>query len=280
MKLSLLIAGLLLVIAQQALADTTLEFNTSDSQGLNKIMIKNGMIRFDNAAQNEDDEEDDSSVMIFDANTKSMTTLNSNTQEYTLMSAADMEKQMQQMKKIQAQMAPQMESMRQQMAAQMASLPEDQRQVMAEQIKHMESMYNPAPAGKKTQKATGKSKQVASINCDIYEIFRGNTKVSAACMASPASLKIPSADYHAIRSWLEYVTEMQKNMQDNMFGASNSDFAGLPDVEGMPIEHVDFIDNETTTLRRISLAPLAADLFKAPANYKRVDMQTMMSNEE
>lgn len=159
------------------------------------------------------------------------------------------------------------------MQKQLEKLPPEQR-AMAQQM-----MQSAMPSGGTPQLTyvwTKDTKTVASYQCTFVQAMRGDTKVSEYCGSTSPDFKISEAERGTVLDMQRYLrnfTIMVRAPDD-----ATRAFQWDTSVDGYPVITRCFRDGVTTldlTLQTVSRAPLPAELFDIPRDYRKIDPAAM-----
>ena len=159
------------------------------------------------------------------------------------------------------------------MQKQLEKLPPEQR-AMAQQM--MQSAMPSAATPQLTYVWTKDTKTVANYQCTFVQGMRGATKVSEYCGSTSADFKISDAERGT-------VLDMQRYLRNFTIMVRTSDdatraFQWDTSVDGYPVITRCFRDGVMTldlTLQSVSRAPLPAELFDIPRDYRKIDPAAM-----
>lgn len=248
------VAGTL--FCQGALADMQLTMsergaNASSGSGDTVMAIRDGMVRFTGTGA-----DDAGQVMLFDSTSGTLTQIDHKRRSYMVMDRASME-----------QMAQQTSEMMKQMEQQLANMPKEQREMM---MRSMPELAGQMGAKKEPRtfefEWTGGEGRYIGIPCRNAKVTSSDGEVSNACIATRDDIGMSDADFEALASMFDTMTE---------FASRFSDDTGMPDMRkigGFPIATTDPKSGSKSELTARSDAKLDAELFKVPADYTRESM--------
>ena len=159
------------------------------------------------------------------------------------------------------------------MQKQLEKLPPEQR-AMAQQM--MQSAMPSTPAPSFTYVWTKETKTVAGYQCTFVQAMRGDTKVSEYCGTTSPDFKISDAERGTVLDMQRYLrnfTIMVRTPDD-----ATRAFQWDTSVDGYPVITRCFRDGVMTldlTLQSVSRAPLPAELFDIPRDYRKIDLAAM-----
>jgi hypothetical protein len=126
----------------------------------------------------------------------------------------------------------------------------------------------PAPSAKVVK--TGQSRKVANVDCEAMEVWQEKKRTAELCLANASALKLPDADYTAIRALLGFAERLATKTQ----GLAHYFDAGIPslnwqDLAGVPVEVRDRSRHNrgSVRLQQINTAEIAAALMELPKDY-------------
>lgn len=222
-----------------AAADTRIEYvREKDGAPVTTTWIAAGKVRIDNLR-------DESSSVIFDNATGSLTILRHKDKKYTVLDKATLER-----------LAQQLNAAMQQLEAQLAALPPAQRDMMKKMMGGMANVVEP------TVKRSGKTLTVAGYRCQIVEYVVGETFASELCVVSPGDIKIPPADYDTLLGMQRTLAQLTRDLLKG--------FATPPDanrLEGLPVRMHAKGEPSAEVLKAIRHDAVPADTFALPAGY-------------
>jgi hypothetical protein len=160
------------------------------------------------------------------------------------------------------------------MQKQLEKLPPEQR-AMAQQMMQS-AMPSGAAAPQLTYVWTKETKTVANYQCTLVQGMRGDTKVSEYCGSTSPDFKISDAERGT-------VLDMQRYLRNFMIMMRTPDdatraFQWDTSVDGYPVLTRCFTNGVMTldlTLQSVSRAPLSAELFDIPRDYRKIDLSAM-----
>lgn len=258
MHLKNLLMGVgLAALSTAAVADTTITLqNTfSGNTSTDHVYIKGGMIRADSGQGQ--------GYMIFDSAQGTVTTVQPEQQQYTVMTKEDLKA-----------MGSAVQNAMKQMEAQLANLPPAQReQVRAMMKQRLGAMMDSQGQAPKTEIVqTGQSKTVGGYGCSVVNIMVDGEQTGSACMAQWDELDIASADRQTIESMLDFSREMMKQ-----FGGMMPTHLAAMTQDGYPVQWENRSGNTTISgeLKSVQGGSVSADLFQVPSGYTRRSLPTM-----
>lgn len=258
--LSILLCGL--GLTQAAHADSTLEYlvteNSAKQGKLQPVIIKDGKVLLRGVGGDKNMDilyaSTPESLFLIDHHKRNVTTLDETGVNH---------------------MAKQTETVQpllQGLAGQVAKLNPKQRAKWEEMLGGKVSLDNIAQAAQPVPSArivkTGKSHKVAGIACEAMEVFEDKKRAAQFCLADPAELKIPQADYATIRALIGFTERLATKTQ----GLARQFGVGIPNIDlhgmaGVPIELQDEAGNSNLRLQRIDTAEVSAGLMHLPKDY-------------
>ena len=161
------------------------------------------------------------------------------------------------------------------MEAQLAAMPPEQR-AMVEQM--MQGQMDGMMSGSEEKPPTPRLESVGSgswggYSCRKYEMYEGDAKVADFCAADFADIKGGEEATKAVLGMIDYMRQIIDAMPPAMGGmiADNPlDYIG--GIDGFPVHSMTYESGkllEEMALESVTETDLAADLFAAPANYRK-----------
>ncbi|MDD3519248.1 MAG: DUF4412 domain-containing protein [Chromatiales bacterium] len=252
------------VTAVPVQAEMTIRFQDEPDKSVSVIMIKDGKVRIEDS-----DQQGERNITIYDSASEKVIVLVEEEKSYYEITEQGMRGQMGQLKDMQQQMKAQMEE-------QLRNLSPEERRMVEQQMAQFGMGMPGAPKyepPKITTKRTGRSQSVAGVRCDTYETLTDGKKTHEACVANPGALKLSSGDHKTLLSMMEFMGRMA-DLAFESLGMASSGMAlefTREFKDGIPVQMKDMEDGTTTTMQNTSTRGIAADLFKVPAGYTRVD---------
>ncbi len=254
--------ALSLCIAGPAAADTVIKFNSSQKGALEQMAIKDGKVLISSSQS--------PGRIVMDTGAQKMVMINDKDKKFMEMDEKYME-----------QSANLMNQMRQQMMSQLQNLPPEQRKAVEQQ---MGIAATPPKPPEVTIKATGQTKTVSGVPCEIHEVMTDGKKSMEACMATPEAAKINVSDYATLKKMQAFSQTMMKKSVAMGGGGSNMPKELFPSLEGLPMELKDIQNNFTMTITAVESASLNAKDFLPGDGYQKFDpiqqMQQMQQQKQ
>ncbi|MEM1091735.1 MAG: DUF4412 domain-containing protein [Pseudomonadota bacterium] len=240
-----------------AFADTTIVYANSEDGAIEngKTEIANGKIRM-SAPGGE-------GFAIFDSTNGQFIAINQDDRSYMVMGKEQVQKIADMQKQVMAQMEQQL-----------AALPASQRA----QMKKMMSSMMPKMAGEakpRSYERTGESRKIAGYDCEVIEVYAGDSKSSEQCVTTAKELDIPEEDYAAVRGMMTFVQDLA-----NSFGQMSDgvlDF-GEPGKDEIPVQYTHYdprMGTSTGQLKSVSHDDIDPLVFEIPDGYKEIEMPDM-----
>jgi Domain of unknown function (DUF4412) len=229
-------------------ADTKAVYASANGTESLTVQVKGPMVRWDARELARDKR-----YLLFDSTQRMMILVDDGHQEIT---EIDPETLRQKREQMQAQMAPMMK----QLQEQMKNMPPEQRSMLEKRMGAFMQPPGGAPSVAFTTKKMGRG-SVNGISCQRLSVLRDGTPEHEVCLATRADAGVPAADY-----------ETMKKMMDTM-RAMASGIAGIStpmaaDLDGVPLEMKSEAQGTVRVLKSISTATLPAGAFAVPA-YKK-----------
>lgn len=250
----LIAAVFALLLPAAAGADTKAVYESPNGKSAMTYMIKGPMVRFEAPGLARDRR-----YGLFDSARGVMILVDDARKELIEIKPEQIRQQRQQM---QAQMAPMMK----QLQEQLKNMPPEQRRVIEKQMGAM--MQPPGGAAKTTYttKPIGNG-SVLGISCQRLAVLRDGEPQQEICLATRADAKVPAGDYATMRKMIETMRTM----------ASDVAAISMPmtdDLEGVPLEMKNLADGQIHSLKSLSTSTLPGDAFALPP-YKKKDFGAM-----
>lgn len=230
--------GLSMVLAAPVLADSTLIYTDKTNKSTMQYYIATGQVRLEN--------EDDDSIMLYQADTDTLTVINTDDREYTVLDPAAR----QQLKeKMSAAMA--------EMKAKLKDMPPEARQMMQGMMGGLMNSVKPS-----VQK-TGQQQTVGSYDCSIVKIMMGGEVATELCIASADEVGISEGDYQAMQK----MGASMQQMAEAVLQGLGADFSAMGELGGVAVSIRD--EDSQALLTSVSDSAIPASKFKVPAGYTR-----------
>jgi len=164
-----------------------------------------------------------------------------------------------------------------QMEAQLQNLPPEQR----EQMKQMMGMGGSSDYVEPVLKKTG-SGEVNGVACQKYDVFKGSEKVREYCVTQWGNIEGGQEMMNLMMQMADSMENMMKSFSipGNPMGSQvefeENVFSRLRELNGFPIETVDFDDGEKESISTFSSSkktPVDASEFVPPSDYKKQSME-------
>jgi len=250
------VAAVSIMLAAMPLhADTTLQVQGSD--GLKStIQIRNGKGRLSSAGMGE--------YLLFDSGTGTITYVEPQQQQYTQLTAAELESMVQTAAGIKQSVAPYMANM-------LAGLPAEQRRIIEQRMGGM----SVAPAAGKSAdiRTVDRGRHTfAGLHCQASGILKDDRPAAEVCMATAASGQLSSRDF----ATLEALVSLSRSMA----GSASSLLGNLAaqvelmaiELAGVPVAVRDLENGRHYQVTAVSSAVLSDALFN---DYGRFQKQAM-----
>lgn len=164
-----------------------------------------------------------------------------------------------------------------QMEAQLQNLPPEQR----EQMKQMMGMGGSSDYVEPVLKKTG-SGEVNGVACQKYDVFQGSEKVREYCVTQWGNIEGGQEMMNLMMQMADSMENMMKSFSipGNPMGSQvefeENVFSRLRELNGFPIETVDFDDGEKESISTFSSSKkttVDASEFVPPSDYKKQSME-------
>lgn len=174
-----------IVYASAVLGDATLIY--AQGAGQNLLRIAEGKVRFDGSP--------DGDWLLFDASRREMTFVAMQRREYTVVDEAGLQ-----------QMQAAIDAVMTAMAAQLAEMPPAMRDQMG---RMMGGMLPDHAAGTTVRlEETGELAEAAGYECEFSRVVVNNEVRSEVCLASTATLGLPSDDRATVEAWQGFARQL------------------------------------------------------------------------
>jgi len=245
------------VVSTTLFADVTIQFENSAKNQPSSLYVKEGKVLIESKGGNGN--------ALYDSKKSSFSVLQHSQKSYIRMSEEKMEQQM-----------GMMENMRRQMMARMQSMPPAQREMIEQRMEKMglPSMQamNDRPAEAKTSiKKLGKWQTINGFKCEMIEVYRGDKRISEACIADAKGLKISQADFDTLMSLFDFSQKMAKKA--GKAGAIMND--PLAASGGIPVQSKNLLEESVQTIGSVSTQTLENSKFQIPSDYSEMKMPGM-----
>ena len=251
------IAFILATTSQSAFSDTVVTFNATGNDVPNTISIHAGSVQMP-APQSD-------MRLVMDTNNSRMLMIDDSKKQYMEMNSETIK-----------QTSNMLDMVRQQMMSHLENMPEEQRK-MLEQRMGINLKQPAAPVI--TVKATGKTKSVSKIKCEIHDVLTDGKKTMEACVASVKASGVAQEDYATMKKMFEMSREFAKQSSKLGGPAATNTVANMPDLNGVPMEVTNLADGNTITITSInSKAKLDGAKFVPGSQYKKINPLAQMKN--
>ena len=266
MDLKYRICGITVALAMlgtmPAHADTTMAIQGSD--GLNtSIQIRNGKGRIGSIGRED--------YLLYDSGTGVLTYVEPANQQYTQMTAAELEAAVQAAASVKETVAPYLDSI-------LAGLPAEQRNMVEQR---MGSILGAPAAGKPVTpvdiRIVDQGKQtVAGLQCQASSLLKNGQAVAEVCMATAASGKLSAQDF----ATLETLVRLSRSMAGHYNGMSES--MGAPaellavELEGIPVNVKDVENGKYYHVTSVTDAALSDLLFDDYRKFQKQGVQSLL----
>jgi hypothetical protein len=247
-------AALALLLAAPA-AQAGVTILTSSPHGDTTIYLQGDQARIETPARGQR-----GGVVIIDAASKKLITVNDGEHSYMELNEADRQR-----------LKQQVSAMREQLKERLQSLPPDQRKKAEQSL----GSLGDQPADEKPPASTfepmGGKKVINGIPCQTYRRYESGKLREELCVAPWSAATVQKRDFDAIQTFA-------KSFMDDLGGARRTPhLIGAMDLyPGLPISRVPIDDKgqrgEEEQVKSIKRGTIAADRFAPPAGYKKKEM--------
>lgn len=174
------------------------------------------------------------------------------------------------------QMADRLNQAMKQMEQQLAQLPPEQRELMK---KYMQGRFPAAaqPAQKPERRISdaGETRTIGSFSCTVYEVFRGDEKVSELCMVPYSKLEGTEQIANAFASLGAFYQRLLDSLSQWAQEASPVDDLDLMQrLEGFPVQVRRFEDGKVrmeSTFKEIRSLSVDSNFFEVDPSFRKID---------
>ena|GEM_PF-6160417 len=120
---------------------------------------------------------------------------------------------------------------------------------------------------------TTEQRNISGYTCHIVRLFKNDQLETVMCVASQKALRLPEADYNALRSMLAFSSHLagQASTLLGDIGATLPDL-GTGQIEGLPIAITDLDDGVTVVLQRLAHMPDKPGSLVVPSGYSETTL--------
>lgn len=250
------LAALICVLLLPAAADADTKAVYASSNGTESLtfQVKGPMVRWDARELARDKR-----YMLFDSTRGVMILVDDGHQEITEMDPETLRKQRAQM---QAQLAPMMK----QLQEQMKNMPPETRRKLEKQMGAMMQPPGGGPTSTFTTRKMG-SGTVKGIPCRRLSVLRDGKQEHEVCLATRADAGVPTGDYATMKKMFDTMRAMAS-------AAASVSMPMAADLDGVPLEMKSGSQGTVRILKSLSTDSLPADAFKLPP-YKKITIGAM-----
>jgi len=248
-----------------AMADTTLSFNDGRQPDPTSFLIKDGQVLMQGKSP-----QGGEFASIYNSQKNHFLIVDYGRQNYYVMDKPLLDKQIKLMEEMRARMKQNMQTQ-----MQMQQLPPEQKKMMEQR---MDAMLNPPKPPPMKITNTGKAESINGIDCNLFDVHRGEEKVREVCVAKTEALKISEADYNTLRSMFAYMKDMAETLAKQSPMGSD-DGAMMAEMDGIPVEMRDLRQGFVSRLEGVSNNDISPSLFQIPSTFQQVDPYVMMQQQ-
>ncbi|HEX7029335.1 MAG TPA: DUF4412 domain-containing protein [Gammaproteobacteria bacterium] len=237
-------------VALPAIAGTRIEYVDENSGEARTVLaIKDGKARMDSA--------DDAGYVLFDANARTLTTVNPNEKTFTVMDEASMQ-----------QLSAEVSSAMAEMRAQLERMPPEQR-AMVEKM-----MGGAMNAGKSmletTVERTGRTLEKAGHACEQVIFSVGSVARTELCVADAGEVGVPDEDRATMNAMYRQMQAMAETMMKNFGMESAPDMSAL---DGIAVYMKQDNEKSGEILGNVTHDGIDASLFAIPDDYREESLR-------
>jgi len=238
-----------LLLPGAAAADTKAVYASANGTESLTFQVKGPMVRWDARELSRDQR-----YALFDSVRGVMILVDDGRKEVTEIEPETLRRQREQ---LQAQMAPMM----MQLQEQLKNMRPEQRRMIEKRMGGIMQPPGGAPAMAFTTRPIGSGK-VNGIPCQRLSVLRDGKQEHEVCLATRAAAGVPAADYATMKKMFDTMRAMASG-----FAAVSMPMSG--DLDGVPLEMKSDTQGTVRTLKSLSTDTLPAAAFKLPP-YKKV----------
>jgi hypothetical protein len=261
-----IIYGIAVALAMLAVmpthADTTLGIQGSD--GLNtSIQIRNGKGRISSVGRKD--------YLLYDSGTKIITYVEPDYQQYTQVTAAELEATIQAAASVKEAVTPYVAGM-------LAGLSEEQRNIVEQRMGVMPG----APAAGEPVKPVDirivdQGKQtIAGLQCQASSLLKNGHAVAEVCMATSASGKLSTRDFATLETLVKLSRSMANNANGMLGGMGEQAELLAVELDGIPVNVRDIEHGKYYHVTAVSNAVLSDVLFNDYGKFQKRGMQHLL----
>jgi hypothetical protein len=256
-----MLATSLTLAAMPAPADITLQVRGSD--GLSSVIqVRNGKGRMSSDGRGE--------YLLYDSETGTITYVEPEQQQYTQLTAAELQATVQTAANIKQSMAPYMTNM-------LAGLPAEQRKMIEQRIGEIPG----APAaGKPVKPADIRTvnrgrHSIAGLRCQASGILKDGQPAAEVCMVTAANGKLSDRDFATLDA-LVTLSRSMAGTASGLLGGMTEQFDLLAaDLNGVPVAVRDIATGKRYQVVAVSDVALSDRLFNGYGMYKKQEMPSL-----
>lgn len=257
-----MVAVAVMLAALPAHADITLNIRGSD--GLQStIQVRNGKGRMSSEGRGE--------YLLYDGGTRTITYVEPQQQQYTQLTAAELEAMVKTAANIKQSMAPYMENI-------LAGLPAEQRHMIEQRMGGLPG----APAAGRRAKPDDIStvdrgwRSIAGLRCQASGILKNGRPAAEICMATAASGKLSTRDFATLES-LVMLSRNLAGSASGLLGGMAEQFELLAiELDGVPLAVRDIEHGKRYQVTAVSNAALSDALFNGYGKFQQQEMPGLL----
>lgn len=253
-----MVAASLALVAMPAPADITL--NVRGSDGLKSVIqVRNGKGRMSSDGMAE--------YLVYDSRTGTITYVEPEQQQYTQLTAAELQSTVQTAANIKQSMAPYMESM-------LAGLPAEQRRMIEQRLG---SIAGAPAAGTSAKPADIRTvsrgrHSIAGLRCQASGILKNGQPAAEVCMVTAASGKLSSRDFNTLEA-LVTLSRGMAGTASGLLGGMDEHFDLLAaDLQGVPVAVRDIENGKRYQVVAVSNVALSDRLFNGYGMFQKQEL--------
>ena len=251
------------LLAPAVQADATLTMEDVGGKMDSVIEVKGHMMRMSTPGE--------SDYLLYDAQRDMAIHVSSGDREYMEIDRATLEKMADSVAKVQKEMAPQMEMMREQLK----NLPPEQRAMIEQQMGGRVDLgaMEAKPAAKVTTVKRGSDK-IAGFKCQRYDVMNDKQPVADVCVATDADAGMSKADFATVSAAMKFMRDMAERAQKLAVGMGGPQMS-IGDVDGVPVAMKDLKNGREFRLVKVADDTLDDARFNAYRSLSKREMPTM-----
>jgi hypothetical protein len=242
-----------MLLAQTAMADTTIRLSGDDEVSRTIIQVKDHLARMEQAGQ--------PGHVLFDSNRHVAIYVDPVKQQYIEIDQQQLDKY--------AQIISQLRQQIVQMSAQLQNLPAAQRAFIEQQMG--------IPAGGlpdlevMSTEARG-VQDVAGFKCQLQVLLKDQQPIGEVCLATAADAGMSESDFATLMAMMHFMRDLAGTTQKLVGELGENSRLLLSGLQGVPVAMKDYQNNKEYRVTEVSSKVISADLFTSHQAYSRQDL--------